>query len=215
MPYGPADNFLEPPQNITINGIPDAFSERFADQCTPWKTQPPPTQPFDFGKILIVGNGQCASACAVFVTIMQELHGVKVANFGAAKNSHSGMASGAVLNWSLLDSEAKVSVIYNEMNGVADSGAFLRLRALRTARGQARISLSMPNSRIIGGKRRSDVACKTPRLSLLYCVLLAEPPTPTSNLIPSYRTRAQRQTMPSPIRTRRGTVLRACGSTQR
>lgn len=159
MPYSPGDNFLEPPQNIMINGIPDAFSERFADGCTPWKTQPPSTQPFDFGKILIVGNGQCASTCAVFVTIMQELHGVKVANFGAAKNSHSGMASGAVLNWSLLDSEVKVSVIHTETNTVDDSGAFLRLRALRTARGQARTSLSMPSSLITGGKRRSDNTC--------------------------------------------------------
>jgi hypothetical protein len=107
--YGPTENFLEPPQKVTINGIPDVFSERNADQCTPWRVDPPAVPPFDFAKILIVGNGQCASACALFTTIMQELHGVRVANFGPAKKSYSGMAAGIVLNWSVLDSEVKVS----------------------------------------------------------------------------------------------------------
>lgn len=121
--YGPAENFLVPSQNVTINGIPDYFSERNADRCTPWRVDPPGIQPFDFGKILIVGNGQCASACALFTSIMQELHGVKVANFGAAKKSHSGMAAGIVLNWSVLDSEVKVSPYLFHADGIADSPA--------------------------------------------------------------------------------------------
>lgn len=40
---------------------------------------------------------------------MQELHGVKIANFGAAKQAYSGMAGAEVLDWPGLDSEFKVS----------------------------------------------------------------------------------------------------------
>lgn len=100
---------MEPPQNLTINGEQDRFSQRTADQCTPWLEDIVELdQPFEFSNIVIVGNGQCASACSHFATVMQELHGVKIANFGAAKSSHSGMSGGIVLEWSVLDSEFKV-----------------------------------------------------------------------------------------------------------
>jgi hypothetical protein len=41
---------------------------------------------------------------------MQELHGVKIVNFGAAKGAYSGMAGAEVLEWDSLDSEFKVSI---------------------------------------------------------------------------------------------------------
>lgn len=40
---------------------------------------------------------------------MQELHGVKIVNFGVAKGAYSGMAGAEVLEWDSLDSEFKVS----------------------------------------------------------------------------------------------------------
>lgn len=40
---------------------------------------------------------------------MQERHGVKIVNFGAAKGAYSGMAGAEVLEWDSLDSEFKVS----------------------------------------------------------------------------------------------------------
>jgi hypothetical protein len=42
---------------------------------------------------------------------MQELHGVKIVNFGAAKGAYSGMAGAEVLEWDSLDSEFKVSFL--------------------------------------------------------------------------------------------------------
>jgi hypothetical protein len=107
--FGPADNFLLPPQNLTINGEQDSFSPKFADQCTTWLEDVPTDEsPFDYANILIIGNGQCASACSLFINLLQELHEIKIATFGVAKKSHSGMTGGVVAEWSILDSEVKV-----------------------------------------------------------------------------------------------------------
>lgn len=114
--YGSADNFLVPSQNVTINGEQDSFSQRNADRCEPWLRGVTTTEPpFNFTNILIVGNGQCASACALFLSVLQELHGVRIANFGAAKRSHSGMSGGVVLEWSVLGSEVKVRPWYSSL----------------------------------------------------------------------------------------------------
>lgn len=104
---------------------------RTADSCTPWSVDVPAEQPFDLSKVIVgkslcllselsrpililrstVGNAACASTCSAFTTIMQELHGVKIVNFGAAKGAYSGMAGAEVLEWNSLDSEFKVSVL--------------------------------------------------------------------------------------------------------
>jgi hypothetical protein len=107
--FGPTDNFMEPEDAVNINGIQDAFSQRTADSCTPWNVTVPEEQPFDLSKVIIVGNAQCASTCSAFTTLMQERHGVKIVNFGAAKGAYSGMAGAEVLEWDALDSEVKVS----------------------------------------------------------------------------------------------------------
>jgi hypothetical protein len=102
-----------PPENVTINGEADSFSQRFRDQCNSFLGDIPTAEaPFDFANILIVGNGQCGSACAQFLTIMQELHNVKIANFGASKRTHSGVSGGIVLEWRVLDTEVKVRSTY-------------------------------------------------------------------------------------------------------
>lgn len=109
--FSPEENFLHPLQNVSINGVSDTFSQRYADSCSPYNVSHVPSErPFAFSKIVVVGSGVCASACSAFTTIMQELHGVKIINFGAAKQAYSGMAGAEVLDWNGLDSEFKVSV---------------------------------------------------------------------------------------------------------
>lgn len=100
---------MEPSSDFSINGIQDSFSQRTADSCTPWNVDVPAEQPFDLSRVIIVGNANCASTCSAFTTLMQELHGVKIVNFGAAKGAYSGMAGAEVLEWDALDSEFKVS----------------------------------------------------------------------------------------------------------
>jgi hypothetical protein len=108
--FGSDENFLYPLQHVTINGVSDTFSQRHADSCSPFYVNQVPTeQPFDLSRVAIVGNAVCASTCSAFSTLMQELHGVKIANFGAAKQAYSGMAEAEVLDWPGLDSEFKVS----------------------------------------------------------------------------------------------------------
>lgn len=109
--YGPTDNFIDPSMSFSINGIQDSFSQRTADSCTPWNVDVPSEQPFDLSKVIIVGNGNCASTCSAFTTLMQELHGVKIVNFGAAKSAYSGMAGAEVLEWDGLDSEFKAGTL--------------------------------------------------------------------------------------------------------
>ncbi|KAJ9122476.1 hypothetical protein QFC22_001903 [Naganishia vaughanmartiniae] len=109
--FGVQENFLYPLQNLSINGVPDTFSRRHANACSPFHVDPDvPTEiPFDHSKILVIGNGICASTCSAFTTLMQELHGVKIVNFGAAKGAHSGMIGGEVVEWRGLDSEFKTA----------------------------------------------------------------------------------------------------------
>lgn len=60
----------------------------------------------------MVGNGNCASSCALFSTLMFEKFITKVAVFGGRPNQHiefKGMAGNQVLDWSLLDSEIKTA----------------------------------------------------------------------------------------------------------
>ncbi|KAJ9127060.1 hypothetical protein QFC24_001293 [Naganishia onofrii] len=107
--YGPAEDFMEPSSDFSINGIQDSFSQRTADSCTPWNVDVPAEQPFDLSRVIIVGNANCASTCSAFTTLMHELHGVKIVNFGAAKGAYSGMAGAEVLEWDALDSEFKTA----------------------------------------------------------------------------------------------------------
>ncbi len=113
--FGPSENFMTPDQQFTNNGVQDTFSQNTADWCTPWAIEPPSKQLFVWSKVVIVGNGQCASTCAAFSTILYENHGVKVANFGRAKGgSWCGMSGAEVLEWATLDSEVKTADFKNQ-----------------------------------------------------------------------------------------------------
>lgn len=65
----------------------------------------------------MVGNGNCASTCAMFATLMYERLNTKVAVFGGRPGQHiesKGMAGNQVLEWPELDSEIKTAELKDD-----------------------------------------------------------------------------------------------------
>ncbi|GAB1527507.1 hypothetical protein RhiTH_010682 [Rhizoctonia solani] len=109
-------NYIEPPTNFTINLTKDAVSKRFYDICTPYDVDLPAEPFLPASKIIIVGNGECASTCALFTGVAYERLGIKVATFGGnpgAAMNFNGMAGNQVLEWADLDSEIKTAGLKN------------------------------------------------------------------------------------------------------
>ena len=59
-------DFMEPPVERRVNGRADAFSQRLGQECQPFAVDPPDVPLFAGRKVAIVGNGRCASSCAMF-----------------------------------------------------------------------------------------------------------------------------------------------------
>lgn len=60
--------------------------------------------------MILVSNGNCASTCAMFSTLMNERHNIKIAVFGGKPGEimeFKGMAGNQVLEWADLDTEIK------------------------------------------------------------------------------------------------------------
>ncbi|VDB83219.1 unnamed protein product [Peniophora sp. CBMAI 1063] len=109
-------NYMKPPVTITVNGAKETNSERFFDVCTPYSVDLPEAPPFDFKKIAIVGNANCASTCALFSSVLYERHGVKFGIFGGKPGESiqiKGMAGNQVLEWADLDTEIKTAELGN------------------------------------------------------------------------------------------------------
>ncbi|KAF8884228.1 hypothetical protein CPB84DRAFT_1686015 [Gymnopilus junonius] len=104
-------NYNNPSVPFVVNGRVDPTSQRFLDTCTESFVVPvPKTPPFPLNKIAIVSNGNCASTCAMFSTLMFERHHTKIAIFGGKPGEqvqYKGMAGNQVLEWSDLDTEIK------------------------------------------------------------------------------------------------------------
>nr|GAT43444.1 predicted protein [Mycena chlorophos] len=110
----PSDfDYMVPDVPIVINGRADATSQRFHDTCELTYAVPMPATPqFDLTKVAIVSNGNCASTCAMFSTLMFERHHTKVAVFGGKPGEnveYKGMAGNQVLEWTDIDSEIKTA----------------------------------------------------------------------------------------------------------
>ncbi|KAH8990805.1 hypothetical protein EDB92DRAFT_2114806 [Lactarius akahatsu] len=77
----------------------------------------PTTPPFDLNKVAIIGNGNCASTCSLFTTLMFERHQTKIAVFGGnplQQIQYKGMAGNQVLEWADLDTEIKTAGLKND-----------------------------------------------------------------------------------------------------
>ncbi|KAG9087209.1 hypothetical protein FS749_003073 [Ceratobasidium sp. UAMH 11750] len=110
-------NYMEPPTTFTINYTKDMMSKRFHDICTPYNVDLPAEPFLPASKIIIVGNGECASTCAVFTAEAYEKLGIKVATFGGNPGkamNFNGMAGNQVLEWANLDSEIKTAGLKND-----------------------------------------------------------------------------------------------------
>ncbi|KAG7095916.1 hypothetical protein E1B28_006600 [Marasmius oreades] len=106
-------DYADPVVPFTINGVNDPTSQRFHDTCELAFSQTVPQDPpFDPSNIAIVSNGNCASTCAMFSTLMNERLATKIAVFGGRPGQNiefKGMAGNQVLEWADLDSEIKTA----------------------------------------------------------------------------------------------------------
>ncbi|KAJ3552372.1 hypothetical protein NM688_g4185 [Phlebia brevispora] len=106
-------NYNNPSVPFHINGVTDQNSQRFFDDCDESFVVPTPDQPpFDLNNVIIVGNANCASTCAMFSTLMFERHGTRIAIFGGKPGlpmEYKGMAGNQVLEWTDIDSEIKTA----------------------------------------------------------------------------------------------------------
>ncbi|KAF9034688.1 hypothetical protein BDZ89DRAFT_505666 [Hymenopellis radicata] len=111
-------NYMDPTVSFTVNGVLDPTSQRFHDTCELFFSQPVPDEPpFALENIAIVSNGNCASTCAMFSTLMNERLGTKIAVFGGKPGENvefKGMAGNQVLEWFDLDSEIKTADLEND-----------------------------------------------------------------------------------------------------
>ncbi|KAH9048867.1 hypothetical protein EDB84DRAFT_1556539 [Lactarius hengduanensis] len=75
-------DYNDPSVPFVVNGRNDPISQRFEDGCPAPNVEIPTTPPFDLNKVAIIGNGNCASTCSLFTTLMFERHRTKIAVFG-------------------------------------------------------------------------------------------------------------------------------------
>ncbi|KAF8270072.1 hypothetical protein EI94DRAFT_1798564 [Lactarius quietus] len=109
-------NYIAPPVPVVINGIGDTTSQRFHDVC-PYSISIPSQAPFNLSQVAIVTNGNCASTCALFSTLMWERHNTTIAVFGGRPGQSiefKGMAGNQVLEWTDLDTEIKTALLKND-----------------------------------------------------------------------------------------------------
>ncbi|KAI9463958.1 hypothetical protein BJY52DRAFT_1184373 [Lactarius psammicola] len=109
-------DYISPPVPVLIDGIADTTSRRFHDAC-PTPVYIPIQPPFDLSQVAIVTNGNCASTCAMFSTLMSERHNTTIAVFGGRPGQSiefKGMAGNQVLEWTDLDSEIKTAGLKND-----------------------------------------------------------------------------------------------------
>jgi len=111
-------NYMKPVVPAIVNGRNQPTSQRFLDICDGEFFEPfPENPPIDLKKVVIVGNGNCASTCSMFTTLMHERHGTKNIVFGGKPGEtleYKGMAGNQVLEWADLDTEIKTGQVKND-----------------------------------------------------------------------------------------------------
>lgn len=103
----------------SFNWDSSILTTRFAQDTCPryYQVELPKEPPIPLSNIAIVSNGNCASTCSHFSTVMFERHQVKVAVFGGKPGEpmeYKGMAGAQVLEWSDLSSEIKTANLEND-----------------------------------------------------------------------------------------------------
>ncbi|KAF8310106.1 hypothetical protein DL93DRAFT_2214513 [Clavulina sp. PMI_390] len=110
-------DYMVPTVPHIVNGRSEPTGQHNLDICTPFNSPLPAKAPFAAENIVVVGNGNCASTCAQFTTVMHERHGIRMATFGGKPNTqmeYKGMAGNQVLEWFDLDSEIKTALLKDD-----------------------------------------------------------------------------------------------------
>ncbi|KAJ4491905.1 hypothetical protein C8J55DRAFT_502397 [Lentinula edodes] len=106
-------DYIDPSLPFTVNAVNEPTSQRFHDTCQLSFTQTiPEDPPFPTESVAIVSNGNCASTCAMFSTLMNERLQTKIAVFGGKPGENvefKGMAGNQVLEWADIDTEIKTA----------------------------------------------------------------------------------------------------------
>jgi len=105
-------DYNDPSAPYAINGVNDPTSQRLEDVWPALNVTIPTKPPFDLNNVVIIGNGNCASTCALFTTAMFERLHTKIAVFGGNASQsieYKGMAGNEVLEWYDLDTEIKTA----------------------------------------------------------------------------------------------------------
>ncbi|KAH7090052.1 hypothetical protein BKA62DRAFT_745520 [Auriculariales sp. MPI-PUGE-AT-0066] len=100
-------DYMEPATTYIINGQVDKNSKRFHYAYDPDLVLPE-DPPFPLDKVVVVGNGNCASTCALFTTLLTEKYNIREYVFGVkpgASVEYKGMAGNQVLDWPDLATE--------------------------------------------------------------------------------------------------------------
>ncbi|KAI0714792.1 hypothetical protein C8Q76DRAFT_728141 [Earliella scabrosa] len=107
----PADyDWLDPSVDKVINGRKDSFSQRLGQECQPFNFDAPAEALFDPKKVVIIGNGRCASSCSLFSITMQKHEGARTAVYGGNKllpQQYCGIVGGQSTDFSTIDTEIK------------------------------------------------------------------------------------------------------------
>ncbi|TFK73533.1 hypothetical protein BDN72DRAFT_761661 [Pluteus cervinus] len=90
QPLKNGTNWLDPSFDVIVNGRPDSFSQVLSKECPlgnyPYPFPPPDEALFDTKKVVIIGNGKCASACSLFLVTMGKHEGVRNVVVGGKKD---------------------------------------------------------------------------------------------------------------------------------
>ncbi|EJF59301.1 hypothetical protein DICSQDRAFT_156307 [Dichomitus squalens LYAD-421 SS1] len=114
MPAG--YDWLQPPVKKTVNGVADAFSQRLGQECQPFDVDAPAEALFDTRKVVIVGNGRCASSCSLFSITLAKEEGAKTVVYGGKRDvpqQYCGTVGGQSTDFSTIDSEVKTTHLKN------------------------------------------------------------------------------------------------------
>lgn len=115
-PFPAHYDWLQPPVEVAINGVKDAFSQRLGDECQPFEMEPPKEALFDPKKVAIISNGRCASSCSLFSITMAKLEGAKTVVVGGkndVRQQYCGVVGGQSTRFADVDTEIKTAKLKN------------------------------------------------------------------------------------------------------
>ncbi|KAJ4483317.1 hypothetical protein J3R30DRAFT_3285060 [Lentinula aciculospora] len=110
VPFTAETEWLNPLQNLTINGHEDNFSQRLGQECQPFDVEPPQKGLFIAKDVVIISNGRCASSCSLFSITMSKLEGVRTVVVGGKQETpqqYCGVVGGQSTDFSTIDTEIK------------------------------------------------------------------------------------------------------------